>query len=115
LCDFVRTCAALATPFKPPNWIHISFGRSEIGSDWRISEEPKSLVAQLPRLSHDDFAPMFTSHRARNTMVNPSLNDGAIANPQKDDGEIFLLKKAVTKPDKPIYRRCSRGSKRHCA
>ena len=48
------------TPSKLPNWIHISFRRSEIRSDQRISEEPKNLVGRLPRLSHDDFAPMFT-------------------------------------------------------
>jgi hypothetical protein len=48
-------------------------------------------------------------------MVNPSLNDEAIDNPQKVDGDLFVLKKAVRKPDKPIYRRRSRGSKRHFA
>jgi hypothetical protein len=60
LCHFVPPWGAAGTPSWLPNGIRILFGRSEIGSDQRISEEPISLVAQLSGLCHDDFAPMFT-------------------------------------------------------
>jgi len=47
-------------PYELPNRIHMSFRRSEIGSDQCISEEPRSLCDYPPRLSHDDYPPMFT-------------------------------------------------------
>ena len=38
----------------------MSFHRSEIRSDQRITEQTKNLVGLLQRLSHGDFTPMFT-------------------------------------------------------
>jgi hypothetical protein len=58
--NFVQPWSAPVTRSKLPNWTHISFHCSEIRSDQRISKEPNNRVGRLPRLSNDDFAPMFS-------------------------------------------------------
>jgi len=40
--QIVRLCPTPVAPSNLPNWIHMSFRRSEIRSDQRISEEPKT-------------------------------------------------------------------------
>jgi len=63
----VRLNPTPGTAYKLPNWIHISFRSSEIGSDQCISKEPKTWSDYPPRLSDDDFPPMFTC------LIHPSL------------------------------------------
>jgi hypothetical protein len=46
--QIVRRNPAPATPYKLPNWIRMSFRRSEIESDQCISEEPRSLAGLPP-------------------------------------------------------------------
>jgi len=48
------------TPYKLPNWIHMSFRRNEISSDSASPRNQEAWCDYPPRLSHDDFRPMFT-------------------------------------------------------
>jgi len=76
----------------------MSFRRSEIGSEQCISKEPRNLCDYPTRLSHDDFAPMFTPQ-------SPKLdyNDNRVeaATAQLEDSPLgtFLLGDAYQVPD----------------
>jgi len=70
--QIVRNSPAPLTPSKLPNWIHTSFGRSEIGSDQRIFEQPKSRSDYPPRLSDHDFVTVFTYFRGPSDQGTPT-------------------------------------------
>jgi len=53
--QIVRHNPAPVTPYKLPNWIHMSFRRSEIRSDQCISDGPKTWSDYPLRSSDDDF------------------------------------------------------------